>query len=237
MFIAKISKGRTIKQFINGTLTAPVLYSFLWMIIFGGIGIRHEREASNMGLCCNNAANGNYFLNTSETLRMITERGVNNSAITAAGSQFLCSGGDCGTCASSILKIKEDGKETYLDLYNEYEMLGADFGSTTPDRSVTKLSCHPTEQMWFDVMRSYSEIGPFLGIFSLVAIVLYFVTSSDSGSLVIDCLTSNGDPDPPKIQRVFWAVMEGATATAILVAGGKKGLTALQVRICSYYES
>ena len=63
------------------------------------------------------------------------------------------------------------------------------------------------------------------------AIVLYFVTSSDSGSLVIDCLSSNGDPEPPKVQRVFWALMEGATATALLVAGGKKGLTALQVNL------
>ena len=41
-------------------------------------------------------------------------------------------------------------------------------------------------------------------------------------------MTSNGDPDPPKIQRVFWAVMEGATASALLAAGGKGGLTALQ---------
>jgi choline-glycine betaine transporter len=36
MFIAKISKGRTIKEFINGTLSAPVLYSFMWLVVFGG---------------------------------------------------------------------------------------------------------------------------------------------------------------------------------------------------------
>ena len=83
--------------------------------------------------------------------------------------------------------------------------------------------------MWFDVMRSYGQLGPFLSVFSLFGLVLYFVTSSDSGSLVIDCLTANGDPDPPAIQRVFWAFTEGATATALLVAGGKNGLTALQV--------
>ena len=59
--------------------------------------------------------------------------------------------------------------------------------------------------------------------FVAAGIVLYFVTSSDSGSLVIDCLASNGDPDPPAVQRVFWATMEGATATALLVAGGKEG--------------
>ena len=46
--------------------------------------------------------------------------------------------------------------------------------------------------MWFDLMRSYGLVGRFLSRFSLVAIILYFVTSSDSGSLVIDCLSSNG---------------------------------------------
>ena len=63
---------------------------------------------------------------------------------------------------------------------------------------------------------------------SLAAIVLYFVTSSDSGSLVVDCLSSNGHPDPPILQRVFWALTEGAAATALLVAGGDKALTALR---------
>ena len=57
--------------------------------------------------------------------------------------------------------------------------------------------------MWFDVMRSYSGIGEFLSMFSLIGIVLYFVTSSDSGSLVIDCLSANGDPDPPTIQVCY----------------------------------
>ena len=63
---------------------------------------------------------------------------------------------------------------------------------------------------------------------SLAGIVLYFVTSSDSGSLVIDCLSSNGHPDPPILQRIFWALTEGAAATALLVAGGDKALTALR---------
>ncbi len=58
-----------------------------------------------------------------------------------------------------------------------------------------------------------------MSVVSLAGIVLYFVTSSDSGSLVIDCLSANGHPDPPILQRIFWAVTEGATATALLVAG------------------
>ena len=92
MFIAKISKGRTIKQFINGTLTAPVLYSIFWMVIFGGAGIRHEREASNMGLCCqpgvNDTVNGqpdNWFLNTTDISEIIDTRNLNESIVAAAG--------------------------------------------------------------------------------------------------------------------------------------------------------
>ena len=49
MFIAKISRGRTIKQFINGTLTAPVIYAFMWLVIFGGVGIRQERTSTAHG--------------------------------------------------------------------------------------------------------------------------------------------------------------------------------------------
>merc|ERR1711994_822410 len=57
MFIAKISRGRTIRSFINGTITIPVVYSFMWMVLFGGIGIRQERAAGQLGLCCKDDAN------------------------------------------------------------------------------------------------------------------------------------------------------------------------------------
>ena len=141
----------------------------------------------------------------------------------------FCQNEDCGECAKFVLTSMESKNQTYDNLIQEYLLLGQDLGSTSKDRSIIKLSCHPKEQMWFDVMQSYGEIGTFLSVFSMFAIVLYFVTSSDSGSLVIDCLTANGDPDPPAIQRVFWALTEGATATALLVAGGKDSLNALQV--------
>ena len=229
MFIAKISKGRTIKQFINGTLTAPVIYSIVWMVIFGGAGLRHERTASNEGLCCPDGTN--FFMNKSYdlTAAVVFDRRDNDSLVVASSAYWLCQDGTCSDCAKSVLTRYQAQNSTYLDMLNDYDSLGGDFGSTSADRSLSKLSCHQVEQMWFDVVRSYGSIGPFLSVFSLVAIVLYFVTSSDSGSLVIDCLSSNGDPDPPRIQRVFWALTEGATATALLVSGGKDGLSALQV--------
>jgi hypothetical protein len=65
-----------------------------------------------------------------------------------------------------------------------------------------------------------------LFVFSMLSLVLYFVTSSDSGSLVIDCLTANGVDEPPVAQRIFWAAMEGLTAT-LLLAGATDGAAAL----------
>jgi choline/glycine/proline betaine transport protein len=62
-------------------------------------------------------------------------------------------------------------------------------------------------------------------VFATLLIMTFFVTSSDSGSLVIDIITSGGNEDPPVWQRVFWAVAEGAVAAALLLAGG---LSALQ---------
>ncbi|MGC9462033.1 BCCT family transporter, partial [Vibrio genomosp. F10] len=53
-------------------------------------------------------------------------------------------------------------------------------------------------------------------------------TSSDSGSLVIDSITSGGKIDAPVLQRVFWAFMEGAIAVALLWIGGTQAIEALQ---------
>ncbi|MFW6379657.1 MAG: BCCT family transporter [Guyparkeria sp.] len=67
-----------------------------------------------------------------------------------------------------------------------------------------------------------AEITSAIGIF---LVIIFFVTSSDSGSLVIDTITAGGKIDAPKPQRVFWGVIEGAIAIALLVGGG---LAALQ---------
>ena len=67
-----------------------------------------------------------------------------------------------------------------------------------------------------------AEITSFIGI---VLVIVFFITSSDSGSLVIDTITAGGKIDAPKPQRVFWGVIEGAIAIALLVGGG---LAALQ---------
>ncbi|NEO67195.1 MAG: BCCT family transporter, partial [Moorea sp. SIO4G2] len=68
----------------------------------------------------------------------------------------------------------------------------------------------------------------YTGIVSFIAVILiisWFVTSSDSGSLVVDHLTSGGKLESPVPQRIFWAIMEGLVAAILLIGGG---LVALQ---------
>ena len=91
------------------------------------------------------------------------------------------------------------------------------------------------DQAWYNVLNSFSYpldvtygFGPFLTWLSLFAVGVYFITSSDSGSLIVDNLASNGNDDTHTLQRVFWACTEGAVATGLLVAGGDDALRALQ---------
>ena len=218
-FIAKISVGRTVKEFIGGVMGAPVIYVFMWFIIFGGAGMRMEREAAQNNLCCHNID-----MHTVINLAMAEPFKIVNK------EDSICTEGQCNPCSTFLLSKLLEENMTYSHWKEEIKMFGSPdwWGETTVNRSLTRLSCRKTEEMWFDVMMSYGDLGTFLNGFSLISLVLYFVTSSDSGSLVIDCLASNGHPEPPRLQRVIWALIEGLTATVLLVVGGGKALAALQ---------
>ncbi len=71
-----------------------------------------------------------------------------------------------------------------------------------------------------------TAITSFVGI---VLVIVFFVTSSDSGSLVIDTITAGGKTDAPVAQRVFWATFEGLVAIALLLGGGLAALQATAV--------
>jgi len=146
MFIARVSRGRTVREFLTCVLIIPSLVCVLWMAVFGG----------------------------------------------AAVDQVL------SDPASSAVKAQ------VIDSYN-------------PPISL------------FAMLESL----PMAAITSTIAIVLvivFFVTSSDSGSLVIDTITAGGKIDAPVPQRVFWCTFEGAVAIVLLVGGG---LTALQAMVIS----
>jgi choline/glycine/proline betaine transport protein len=136
MFIARISRGRTIREFTLGVLFVPTLVTFFWLSVFGGTAMYHE---------------------------------------------LLGAGG--------IAEAVQNDLTTAL-----YVML---------DRL---------------------PLSALTATVATVVVVTFFVTSSDSGSLVIDMLTAGGELDPPRVQRVFWAVLEGVVAAILLVAGGLKAL-------------
>jgi len=66
-------------------------------------------------------------------------------------------------------------------------------------------------------------------VIAIFLVIVFFVTSSDSGSLVIDAITAGGKVDAPKPQRMFWAIIEGAIAIALLLGGGLVALQAMAV--------
>ena len=141
MFIARISRGRTIREFVGGVLMVPVLFTFLWMTVFGNTAIDLDR-----------------------------------------------------TGVAPIVQSVADNLPVAL-----FETLAA---------------------------------LPFSAITSLVAtllIITFFITSADSGALVIDMITSGAAENPPVWQRIFWAICAGTIAAVLLVAGGLEALQAAAI--------
>ncbi|NYS76955.1 MULTISPECIES: BCCT family transporter [Halomonadaceae] len=144
MFIARVSRGRTVREFILCVLLVPSLFIFIWMGVFGSTALEQLYADP----------------------------------------------------AGSLVK------EYVIDNYR-------------PELSLFGM---------------LNEL-PLTGLMSTLGIVLaliFFVTSSDSGSLVIDTITAGGKIDAPRPQRMFWAVIEGLIAIVLLIGGG---LTALQAGV------
>ena len=139
MFIARVSRGRTVREFLICVMLIPSTVCVLWMTVFGGTAISQ----------------------------------IVNDGFTGA--------------ADAALPVKL------------FEML-----SQLPLAGITS----------------------FIGI---VLVIVFFVTSSDSGSLVIDTITAGGKVDAPVPQRVFWCVFEGLVAIALLLGGGLGALQAMAV--------
>lgn len=139
MFIARVSRGRSVREFLVAVLLVPSLVSVLWMTSFGGVAI----------------------------------------------DQVL---------TDNFTGVQEAALELQL-----FTMLG---------------------------QLPMSAITSFLGI---ILVIMFFITSSDSGSLVIDAITAGGKINAPVSQRIFWAVIEGVLAIALLIGGGLVALQAMAV--------
>lgn len=226
IFIAKISKGRTVREFINGTMTAPILYTFAWFAVFGGAAIAMEREAALKGYCCEHD-----FLNATMIDANDATLATSGAALTVNLYPDFCTtnGDDCNVCSTTLLNW---AAAQSMDVQTTYDWVTAgidkNFFARSSNLQYARLSCYGDDERWFYVMESHGDFGHFLDVVSIIAIVFYFVTSSDSGSYIIDTLGSNGDLNPPKLQRLFWALTEGGAATALLLAGGRDALNALR---------
>ena len=142
MFIARISRGRTIREFMLGVLFVPTGFTFLWMTVFG------------------------------------------NSAINLALKE------------NAVELVKAVNTNVPVALFKFFE---------------------------------YFPFSSLLTVVGLCLVVTFFVSSSDSGSLVIDTLTSGGEQEPPVWQRIFWAVTEGVVAAILLMAGGLEALQTMTI--------
>ncbi len=112
----------------------------------------------------------------------------------------------------------------------------AAFGGTAISQVITDaaapVAAAAQEVKLFEMVKQF----PLSGLLSLVGIILvlvFFVTSSDSGSLVIDTITAGGKVDAPVSQRVFWCIFEGLVAATLLLVGGAEALGALQAMTVS----
>jgi choline/glycine/proline betaine transport protein len=152
MFIARISRGRTIREFIGGVLLVATLMTFFWLSVFGGSALFIE----------------------------------------LAGPGGL------------VEAVQQDLARS---LYIFLELIESSFGGAPSPKLILVV-----------------------GTLATLVTISFFVTSSDSGSLVIDIITAGGRPNPPVAQRIYWATTEGVVA-AILLLGG--GLTALQTAAIS----
>ncbi|WP_158968333.1 BCCT family transporter [Chachezhania sediminis] len=145
MFIARVSRGRTVREFIICVLLIPSLVCLFWMAVFGGAAI---------------------------------EQVIADPAGSAVKAQVI---------------------DAYKPELSLFAMLGS-----LPFASIT------------------STVG-------IILVIVFFVTSSDSGSLVIDTITAGGKVDAPMPQRVFWCTFEGLVAIALLIGGGLSSLQAMVI--------
>jgi Cys-rich protein (TIGR01571 family) len=88
------------------------------------------------------------------------------------------------------------------------------------DDGITRIYWLSKEDVLFEHLAAYGgqNWSAFMTVITLLSIIIYFVTSSDSASYVVDILAANGREEPPLLQKIFWAFTEGAAAAALLAS-------------------
>ena len=207
MFIARVSRGRTIREFVVGTLVVPTLVGIVWLTAFGSSTLRqHTDHLDRLGA----ATSGDIAYDPADSLPTY-QVGVVDPQTGALG-------------------VLED--ETYQAVerpLTAVEYLGAPVLTDDHTDTVDQL---PTVMFAMLEGQFDSRLLTLLAVIVATScIVLFFVTSSDSASMVIDIIASGGNPDPPVGTRLFWAISEGVVAATLLLAGGLHALQAASITV------
>lgn len=231
VFIAQISQGRTVREFILGNMFVPTILTSAWFIITGGLGIEMEMRAESLGVGGNQHLRfPNLNTNTFQTKTYNAGQCEGDDGCAAFTSSSSCTMNEANLACTWEMGAAFTEKAVYNPAEYEYRYnvpicgsgeLSAVKEADNDKRLLRRLSCRTETEMLFDVLEYYGEDGmyKFVRLVALIALVFYFVTSSDSGSHVIDMMCSNGDEDPPLCQRIFWAVSEGAVAHVLITSG------------------
>ena len=112
----------------------------------------------------------------------------------------------------------------------------ATFGGTAINQVIAEaaapVGAAAQELKLFEMVKDF-PLAAVLSLLGIVLVLVFFITSSDSGSLVIDTITAGGKTDAPVSQRVFWCSFEGVVAAVLLLVGGAEALSALQAMTVS----
>ncbi|OAB61679.1 hypothetical protein AY599_19105 [Leptolyngbya valderiana BDU 20041] len=196
LFIARISRGRTIRQFVLGVVLVPTLVGIVWLSAFGGATLRQHTAHERLATLAQADVQADVDADA-DALALPT------FPVTVEGSDTVI------TRPLTTLEYVADPDVTVV----------TEDGSSNIDTTSTALF------VLLDSMFQAKWIAMLAAGVATLCIVLFFVTSSDSASMVIDIIASGGNPDPPVGTRLFWAISEGVAAGVLLLSGG---LLALQ---------
>jgi hypothetical protein len=200
-FVAIISRGRTVKQVIFGGFVCPALFAILWFSVFGGLAIKMERVAEMALKVRPEAEYASIQVRLNPTLILPL-----TLTLTLTLTSF-----QCAEHYSGAMPITPESKA--LASTGHY-----------------MLSCMPRDDQIYYLMMPYTNIKGFLHVVLWAGLVIYFLTSSDSGSMTDDIISASGLSASliPAWQKVFWCFTEGIVAIALVAASNGGALKTLQ---------
>jgi choline-glycine betaine transporter len=215
VFNARLARGRTVREFIMASMVASVIYNFIFLDILGGAGLKMQMlaEMHGVGTTSCTAADklyGQYTINGVKTWAEVAQY---------ADPALVSSLGQVTLDESTIYRVNGQSQNICREHSSGKYSTETEYYCTT----VTNLACSLKNEggsyPLFWVVGQYGEMSKFMIVITLIGLGLYFVCSSDSGSMVDDMICANGILEPNLIQRLLWASTECAAACALMNTG------------------